>query len=106
MLDNLINENITLPDVPQFMTSDECKDMCDYSQGMAEPDIMLYASLIVNGLLFFSTTISELMAASKCKANSFFELVIFTLKGKSCRDNIEDNNIDEPRPDEMELEEV
>jgi len=95
---------------PQFMTSDECKDMCDYSQGMGDPDFMLYASLTVNALLFVSTTISELMAASKCKANSFFELLIFMCQGKSCKDNIPQDGIDEQRPplrhESLELEEV
>jgi len=61
------------------MSSDECIDLynnlCDQ-----EADPLFTISLIVNFLLLLTTGISELMASSKCKFNSLFELLIYPLR--------------------------
>lgn len=61
------------------MTSDECIDlyntMCD-----KDGDPLFIISLAVNFLLLLTTSLSELMASSKCKFNSLFELLIYPLR--------------------------
>jgi|TARA_R100000479_G_scaffold33549_1_gene13773 hypothetical protein len=58
-----------------FMSSDDCIDM--YKQLCnKEDDPLFLISLLVNFLLLMTTGISELMASSKCKYNSLFELII------------------------------
>jgi len=54
-----------------------------------ERDIFFYISLMVNFILLLTTSSSEIMAGSKCKANSLFELLylIFIKRGK-CIENI------------------
>ena len=89
-----------------YMTSEECKDMCDYKH--LEPDYLFYGSLMVNFLLLISTGVSELMAASKCKANSFTELMCLFFKGKQCREVIEEpnNNLALDNKEDVGLEEI
>lgn len=67
---------------------EECIDALTQQQG---PDYMFYASLAVNFLLLLTTASSELMAGSKCKANSLIELFI----GK-CRDKPDNDPDNEP----------
>tara|TARA_R100000900_G_scaffold141592_1_gene122744 strand:+ start:111 stop:380 length:270 start_codon:yes stop_codon:yes gene_type:complete len=52
-------------------------------------DWFFQISLIVNFLLLVTTSSSEIMAGSKCKANSIFELLyICLIKRGNCRDNL------------------
>jgi hypothetical protein len=70
---NISNFNISQ------MTSEECidiyKQLCN-----KEDDPLFLISLLVNFLLLITTGISELMASSKCKYNSLFELIISPCK--------------------------
>ena len=60
-------------------------------------DIFFYISLLVNFILLITTSSSEIMAGSKCKANSISELIylICKKKGGQCVEVIEDNGEDE-----------
>ena len=63
-------------------------------------DIFFYLSLLVNFILLITTSSSEIMAGSKCKANSISELIflICKKKGGQCVDVIDD---DEEREGEV-----
>jgi hypothetical protein len=61
------------------MSSDECLNLYN-SLCKEETDPFLFISLVVNFLLLLTTGISELMASSKCKFNSLFELIIYPLR--------------------------
>ena len=75
----MVQNNNTNNTIISAMTSDECIDlydtMCD--QG---GDPLFFISLAVNFLLLMTTGVSELMASSKCKFNSLFELIIYPLR--------------------------
>jgi len=58
---------------------EECIDALTNQQ---DPDYMFYASLAVNFLLLLTTASSELMAGSKCEANSLIELFIGKCRAK------------------------
>ncbi len=73
-----MNDSITC------ITIDECKHLLD-SECPEGEDPFFYASLAINGLLLLTTGASELMAASKCKANSLLELIIHTVRGEQCK---------------------
>lgn len=45
-------------------------------------DIFFYLSLLVNFILLITTSSSEIMAGSKCKANSISELIYLICKKK------------------------
>jgi len=62
-----------------------------------ERDLFFYLSLLVNFILLITTSSSEIMAGSKCKANSISELIyiICLKKGGQCVENIEDNDEDD-----------
>jgi hypothetical protein len=62
-----------------FMTSDEC---IEFNEKICnnDTDPFFFISLAVNFLLLMTTGISELMASSKCKFNSLFELLIYPLR--------------------------
>ena len=61
------------------MTSDECIKMYE-TMCNQEGDPFFLISLAINFLLLMTTGISELMASSKCKFNSLFELIIYPLR--------------------------
>jgi len=73
MVQNNISTNFSA------MSSSECLDlyqtMCD-----KDGDPLFIISLAVNFLLLLTTGVSELMASSKCKFNSLFELLIYPLR--------------------------
>lgn len=56
-------------------------------------DIFFYLSLLVNFILLITTSSSEIMAGSKCKANSISELIyiICRKKGGDCVEAIDNN---------------
>jgi len=62
------------------MSSDECIDLYNNLCDKEDADPLFTISLIVNFLLLLTTGISELMASSKCKFNSLFELLIYPLR--------------------------
>lgn len=61
------------------MSSEECLDIYQ-NLCTKETDPLFLISLAVNFLLLMTTGISELMASSKCKFNSLFELLIYPLR--------------------------
>lgn len=67
-----------------YMSIDDCKELLAHQCPEGE-DPFFYLSLAINGLLLLTTGASELMAASKCKANSLLELLIHTVRGDNCR---------------------
>ena len=68
------------------MTSDECIELYE-SMCNQEGDPLFLISLAVNFLLLMTTGISELMASSKCKFNSLFELIIYPLRKLAVKKN-------------------
>ncbi len=56
-------------------------------------DFFFYLSLLVNFILLITTSSSEIMAGSKCKANSISELIynICLKRGGDCVDVIDIN---------------
>jgi hypothetical protein len=78
------------------MTSDECIELYN-SMCNQEGDPLFLISLAVNFLLLMTTGISELMASSKCKFNSLFELLIYPLRKltvKKSEKNHQDDDLD------------
>jgi len=61
-----------------------------------ERDFIFYISLLVNFILLITTSSSEIMAGSKCKANSISELIYLACKkkGGTCIDVVENDNDD------------
>ncbi len=71
-------------DSTNCLTIDECKHLIDFECPEGE-DPFFYLSLAINGLLLLTTGASELMAASKCKANSLLEFIIHVVRGEHCK---------------------
>mgnify|MGYP003152242129 CR=1 FL=1 len=63
------------------------------SKNNSNEDPILVVSLIINGLLVLTTGISELMASSKCRYNSLFELFILPCR-KEVVEEEEENKVD------------
>jgi hypothetical protein len=61
------------------ISAKECLDLYD-TICKNENDPLFLISLAVNFLLLMTTGISELMASSKCKFNSLFELLIYPFR--------------------------
>ena len=62
-----------------FISSEECIDLYENICNK-DSDPLFIISLAVNFLLLMTTGVSELMASSKCKFNSLFELLIYPLR--------------------------
>ena len=41
-----------------------------------EDNILLYCSLVINGMLVLTTGMSEIFGASKCKYNGLFDMMV------------------------------
>ena len=63
-----------------FLTTDECLLICDKTACNVMEDPLFVISLLVNAGLLITTSSSELMATSKCKFNSLWELLTFPLQ--------------------------
>ncbi len=69
------------------------------SQHTYQTDPIFLISLVVNILLLLTTGLSEILASSKCKYNSLFELIISPLYDKL--KNNEEEDIEEEETGEV-----
>ncbi len=81
-----MNENKT-----EILSNSENIETSEHSY---QTDPIFLISLVVNILLLLTTGLSEILASSKCKYNSLFELIISPLYDK-LKNNEEDEDIEE-----------
>jgi len=62
-----------------FLTTEECLDLTGKINCNVMEDPLFIISLLINAGLLITTSSSELMATSKCKFNSLWELLTYPL---------------------------